>query len=580
MLTNKVSQNKDFKLLIDVLSKRQQKILFLLILIWFISLIFFWFWWLQKSHIVTLIGMFINSVFLAWNTFLPFYFYYFILRMKKPNPRIKIPEDWRVAMVVTKADSEPWLVVKETLIGMLNQSYPHDTWLADEEPQPEVILWCKQNKVKISTRKGISAYHNSKWPRRTKCKEGNLAYFYDHYGYDNYNFVSQLDADHVPSQNYLKAMIRPFMDSEVGYVAAPSICDRNKNESWSARGRLFAEATLHGALQAGYNDDWSPLCIGSHYAVRTVALREIGGLGPELAEDHTTTLMMNGNGWKGVFALDAEAHGDGPSSFSDCMLQEFQWSRSLTKVLLFLTPKYWHKLKPHLRFQFLFSQLWYPIFSVTGILGISLPLIALIINHPWVKVNYFEFIFRYFILIIVGIFPLIWLRKCGVLRPPKVKIISWETICFQYARIPWILMGILNGIYDHFSQKERIFRITPKGFNNQKYLSFLILFPYLIISFISCLIVILINDVTNAQGYYFLSLLNGITYLILATIIIKLHFQENQFKWKEKIKFYLTIMSLFLLFIIAVILRLPNSFKNINNFHNNQYSIQKLIKFD
>ncbi|MBP0651757.1 hypothetical protein J8J40_32320, partial [Mycobacterium tuberculosis] len=83
---------------------------------------------------------------------------------------------------------------------------------------------------------------------------------------------------------------------------APSICDRNAADSWSARGRLYAEASLHGALQCGYNNGWTPLCIGSHYAVRTKALRSIGGLGPELAEDHSTTLMMAAGGWRGVHA--------------------------------------------------------------------------------------------------------------------------------------------------------------------------------------------------------------------------------------------------------------------------------------
>ena len=56
----------------------------------------------------------------------------------------------------------------------------------------------------------------------------------------------------------------PFADPAVGYVSAPSICDSNAERSWSARGRLYAEGTLHGALLAGYTNGWAPLCIGSH----------------------------------------------------------------------------------------------------------------------------------------------------------------------------------------------------------------------------------------------------------------------------------------------------------------------------
>jgi hypothetical protein len=81
----------------------------------------------------------------------------------------------------------------------------------------------------------------------------SFSLFNDHYGYDNYDFVVQMDIDHTPSTGYLKAMLQPFWNSRVGYVTAPSICDSNARESWVARGRLFLESTLHGTLQAGCN---------------------------------------------------------------------------------------------------------------------------------------------------------------------------------------------------------------------------------------------------------------------------------------------------------------------------------------
>jgi cellulose synthase/poly-beta-1,6-N-acetylglucosamine synthase-like glycosyltransferase len=111
-------------------------------------------------------------------------------------------------------------------------------------------------------------------------------------------------------------MLVPFWNPKVGYVSAPSICDLNAKNSWAARGRLFLESTLHGSLQAGYNRGFVPMCIGSHYAVRTTALKEIGGLGPELAEDHSTTFLMNAHGWTGKHSIDAEAHGEGPATFA------------------------------------------------------------------------------------------------------------------------------------------------------------------------------------------------------------------------------------------------------------------------
>ena len=193
--------------------------------------------------------------------------------------------------------------------------------------------------VFVSTRKGRADYHRTTWPRRTRCKEGNLAFFYDHYGYERYDFVVQLDADHVPEPDYLARCCARSPIRRSAMSPRPASATAMPRESWSARGRLYAEASMHGSLQAGYNGGLAPLCIGSHYAVRTAALKEIGGLGPELAEDHSTTLMMNAYGWRGVHALDAIAHGDGPRTFADLVTQEFQWSRSLVTILLQYSPK-------------------------------------------------------------------------------------------------------------------------------------------------------------------------------------------------------------------------------------------------
>src|SRR4029078_4773119 len=200
-------------------------------------------------------------------------------------------------------------------------------------------------------------------------------------GYENYDVVIQMDADHVPEPGYLEETLRRFRDPKVGYVAAHSICDRNVGESWSARGRLNAEGALHGALQAGYNGGLAPLCIGSHYAVRTAALKSIGGLGPELAEDHSTTLMFNANGWTGVHAIDAIARGEGPKTFADLARQEFQWARSLTTILLRHTPACLAQLHPRLRFQFIFSELWYFLFSFFMFLMFLIPIVALLLDH-------------------------------------------------------------------------------------------------------------------------------------------------------------------------------------------------------
>ncbi len=54
------------------------------------------------------------------------------------------------------------------------------------------------------------------------------------------------------------------------------------------------------------------------------SLEQVGGIGPELNEDYSTSHIITACGFKGVFGLNTIAIGDGPVNFEDCMRQEYQ----------------------------------------------------------------------------------------------------------------------------------------------------------------------------------------------------------------------------------------------------------------
>ncbi|MBX5198341.1 MULTISPECIES: glycosyltransferase family 2 protein [unclassified Rhizobium] len=497
------------------------------ILCWLAALGFFWIWWCQSAHIISWTAFVLITLVLGWITLVPAYFILIFLDARTISPRAPLPEG-RVAMVVTKAPSEPFAVVRATLQAMLDQTgVEFDVWLADEDPSEETRRWCAQHGVLISTRKGVAEYHRASWPRRTRCKEGNLAYFYDHFGYERYDFVAQFDADHVPTPTYLREILRPFTDPEIGYVSAPSICDANAGTSWAARGRLYAEASLHGSLQTGYNNGWAPLCIGSHYAVRTAALRQIGGLGPELAEDHSTTLMMNAGGWRGVHAVDAIAHGDGPANFADLVVQEFQWSRSLVTILLQHSSRYVVHLPWRLKFQFVFSQLWYPLFSAFMAVMFLLPVAALLTGHVFVDVTYPDFLLHFLpISVVLTLFSVFW-RARGTFRPHDAKLFGWEGLAFIFLRWPWSLAGSLAAVRDHISGSFVDFRITPKGKQQQHSLPLRVVAPYIALAGLCAVAMALASEVAAAQGFYIFAAMNLSIYLLLAILIVVRHAIES-----------------------------------------------------
>src|ERR1044071_10435282 len=84
-----------------------------------------------------------------------------------------------------------------------------------------------------------------------------------------------------------------------------------------------------------------------------------------------------------------------PATFADLAIQEFQWSRSLMTIFLQHTPRYLARLPVRLRMQFVFCQLWYPLFAGSMLLKFLVPIIALIDDRNMVGVTYPEFVVRF-----------------------------------------------------------------------------------------------------------------------------------------------------------------------------------------
>ncbi len=510
-----------------VLSPPTRVFVAVLSLCWAACLTVFWAWWLEPQHRLGVFGLVANSVVLLYVSGYPIFFVVGINRLKNVSPSVSVPL-LRTAFVVTRAPSEPWDVAKSTLLAMLGQDFPvpYDVWLCDERPSAEIIDWCNSSGVMLASRNGVEDYHRETWPRRTKCKEGNLAYFYDYWGYRYYDVVAQLDCDHRPSRSYLAEMVRPFSDPAIGYVAAPSVCDANADESWSARGRLYKEATFHGPFQLGHSDGWGPLCIGSHYAVRTRALRDVGGIGPELAEDFSTSFLLNSAGWHGSFAINALAHGDGPTTFSAMLVQEFQWSRSLTTVLLGLVPRNLTRLSWRLRLRFIYALSYYALLVLTTTAGLALAPVAAVTGRPWIDVNYLTFLLHWWSISVWLVLLTVLLRRRGLLRPNSAPILSWENWLYTLSRWPYIARGIGAAIMQSLRPRPVTFKVTPKSVGGLERLPTRLTVPYVVISVLSASAAIVGEASTGAAGYIFLSIVGAMIYTVVSAMVPLLHARE------------------------------------------------------
>ncbi len=116
-----------------------------------------------------------------------------------------------------------------------------------------------------------------------------------------------------------------------------------------------------------------------------------------------------------------------------------------------------------MKFQFLFSQFWYPLFSAFMALMFMLPIIALVAGRGF-RCSYLSGLSGAFCAAGVIRYPAgyRW-RASGTFRPFDAKILSFEATLFLFARWPWALAGTLAALRDWATGSFVDFRVTPKG---------------------------------------------------------------------------------------------------------------------
>ena len=274
-------------------------------------------------------------------------------------------------------------------------------------------------------------------------------------------------------------------------------------------------------------------------------------------------MLMNAGGWRGVHALDALAVGDGPETVADLCTQEFQWSRSLLTLLLSHTSRYLPSLPPRLKFQFVFCQLWYPLFATFMLVLYLMPIAAVVFDMRYADVTYPDFVLH-------AIWPAIGatamayaIKHDGFFRPRDAKVLGWEKALFLALQWPWVLWGCTMAIRDRIAGGFVDFRITPKGQAAEAQLPLRVVLPYAVLA-LGCIVpVLLIENVEVALGFYFITLMNGTIYAIITIVIVLRHLRDNAISIRRAVASLpvqiLTVPLLVGLGVWALVIRGPES---------------------
>lgn len=141
-----------------------------------------------------------------------------------------------------------------------------------------------------------------------------------------HELIVTVDADTVFEPGTLRRLVQPFQDERVGAVAGNTKVGNRQGllGRWQHIDYVMGfnlDRRLYDVLQC------MPTVPGAIGAFRRAALDEVGRFsGATLAEDTDVTIALGRAGWRVVYAEDARAYTEAPSTLSALWRQRYRWS--------------------------------------------------------------------------------------------------------------------------------------------------------------------------------------------------------------------------------------------------------------
>lgn len=426
------------------------------------------------------------------------------LKAKDPVP-VRPPQKLKIAFATTRAPGEPIAMVNKTLIAAKNIRYKQglvDVWLLDETKNPELQEICNKLGVKYFSRSGILSWNTAKPTNRVlkrcftnflwlisfgkkpryihkrkpnpffaaKSKHGNYNSWQSYLRRNNFNYdiLASVDTDHVPEPNYLERLLGYFRDPDVAYVVGPQVYG---NYSMGLHGLVsrWAESQasfFQSTIQRAGNSSQSSMFVGTNYAVRMEALKQIGGFQPCITEDMATGLAIHskrnpttGNRWKSVYTPDILAIGEGPDLWGSYFTQQWRWAAGTFDTWRKMVWRVFFKLSPSAVLHYFLMLTYYPFSAITWLLSITSSLVYLITGATAILAPWGQFVSLYLMTQVMQFSLYFWNRRYNV-SPHEPKgsygitgiLLSTLTAPIYLAAFVSVTLG-----------KKNTFIVTPKG---------------------------------------------------------------------------------------------------------------------
>lgn len=217
-------------------------------------------------------------------------------------------------------------ILERTVVGCLSIDYPKELlkiYFCDDGDRAMVKKLAEKHCVEFIAR-----------PTHEHAKAGNLNYALTK---TSGEIIVTQDADMVPKREFLQRTLGHFSKELVGFIQTP----QTFFNSDIFQHNLYLDGEINNeqdffmrSLEEGKDRFNAVLYVGSNALFRRAALDSIGGFTTGvITEDMATGLLLQNNGWEGVFVNEALASGLSPETLADYVKQRDRWGRGNVQVI-------------------------------------------------------------------------------------------------------------------------------------------------------------------------------------------------------------------------------------------------------
>jgi cellulose synthase (UDP-forming) len=274
---------------------------------------------------------------------------------------------------------EPIEIVLVTIRAAREMQVEHRTWVLDDGDSDELRAVCAEEGVGYLRR-----------TEHVHAKAGNINAALKR---TDGEFVMILDADHVPSPDFLLRTLPHMHDPLVAFVQTPQAFPSARG--LVATGAAESQRIFYELVLPGKNFFNAVFCVGTNVVFRRRALDEIGGMyTASNSEDIWTSIELHRRGWRSVFVPETLARGLAPDSLLSYFKQQFRWAYGAFEVLLRGRLFRGKGLTVDQRFQYLLAGVNY-LLSVAALILMCLPAVYLLFGLSPIRTDISTWLIHY-----------------------------------------------------------------------------------------------------------------------------------------------------------------------------------------